>query len=130
MAVGAHEVDPVVHSGNRPARDRITSGWQRASLRHLDSEQSTPWERVPLCSERQPLSAGEVVGVDVALGPSATMFRAGDQLRLVVAVRWLAPRNPLTGNFPLAYPNAPRGRAILHWGPGRDAHVLLPVIPV
>jgi putative CocE/NonD family hydrolase len=111
-------------------RDRVATGWQRASLRCLDPEQSTPWEPVPLCAERQPLPAGAVVAVDVALGPSATMFRAGDQLRLVVAGRWLAARNPLTGQFPLAYPHAPRGRAILHWGPDRDAHVLLPVIPV
>jgi hypothetical protein len=111
-------------------RDRIATGWQRASLRRLDPEQSTPWEPVPACTERQPLSAGAVVAVDVALGPSATQFRADDQLRLVVAGRWLDPRNPLTGHFPAAYPDAPRGRAILHWGPQRAAHVLLPVVPV
>lgn len=111
-------------------RDRIATGWQRASLRRLDPDQSTPWEPVPLCAERQPLPAGEVVAVDVALGPSATLFRAGEQVRLVVAGRWLSARNPLTGQFPLAYPHSPRGRAILHWGPGREANVLLPVIPV
>ena len=111
-------------------RDRIATGWQRASLRRLDPEQSTPWEPVPACTERQPLRAGEVVAVDVALGPSATQFRAGDQLRLVVAGRQLDPRNPLTGHFPAAYPDSPRGRAILHWGPERDAHLLLPVVPV
>jgi hypothetical protein len=76
------------------------------------------------------LKPGEVVPVDVALCPSATLFRSGEQLRLVVAGRWLWPRNPLTGHFPLAYPRPPRGRAILHWGPGHDAHLLLPVIPV
>jgi putative CocE/NonD family hydrolase len=111
-------------------RDRIATGWQRASLRRLDPEQSTPWEPVALCVERQPLQAREVVAVDVAMGPSATQFRAGEQLRLVVAGRWLSPRNPLTGQFPLAYPHPPRGRAILHWGPGREAHLLTPVIPV
>ncbi|HEX4587861.1 MAG TPA: CocE/NonD family hydrolase [Mycobacterium sp.] len=111
-------------------RDRVATGWQRVSLRRLDPDQSTPWEPVPLCVERQPLPPGEVVAVDVALGPSATLFRAGEQVRLVVAGRWLAPRNPLTGHFPLAYPDAPRGRAILHWGPGRGANVLVPVIPV
>jgi putative CocE/NonD family hydrolase len=111
-------------------RDRIATGWQRASLRRLDPERSTAWEPVPLCAERQPLLAGEVVAVDVALGPSATLFRAGEQLRLVVAGRWLSARNPLTGQFPLAYPHPLRGRAILHWGPSRDSHVLLPAIPV
>jgi predicted acyl esterase len=64
----------------------------------------------------------------VELGPSATLFRAGEQLRLVVAGRWLWPRNPLTGQFPSYYPNSPRGRVILHWGPGYDAQLLVPEI--
>jgi putative CocE/NonD family hydrolase len=110
-------------------RDRVATGWQRTSLRRLDPDQSTLWQPVPLCLERQPLSPGEVVAVDVALGPSATLFRAGEQMRMVVAGRWLSPRNPLTGQFPLAYPRSPRGRVILHWGPGHEANVLLPVIP-
>jgi len=111
-------------------RDRVATGWQRASLRALDARESELWEPVPSCLERQPLRPGEVVAVDVAVCPSATLFRAGEQLRLVVAGRWLSARNPLTGQFPLAYPHSPRGRAILHWGPGREAHLLLPVIPV
>ena len=111
-------------------RDRVATGWQRASLRALDAGESEPWEPVPSCLERQPLRPGEVVAVDVAVCPSATLFRAGEQLRLVIAGRWLSARNPLTGQFPLAYPRSPRGRAILHWGPGREAHLLLAVIPV
>jgi predicted acyl esterase len=83
---------------------------------------------VPTCTDPQPLRAGEIVAVDVALGPSATLFRAGEQLRLLVAGRWLAPRNPLTGNFPAAYEPSPRGRVTLHWGPTRDAHLLIPEI--
>ena len=70
-----------------------------------------------------------MVAVDVALGPSATLFRAGEQLRLVVAGRWLCPRNPLTGQFPAAYASSPRGRVTLHWGPRYDAHLLIPEIP-
>jgi putative CocE/NonD family hydrolase len=110
-------------------RDRVATGWQRVSLRTLDEEQSKPWEPVPACVERRVLPPGEVVAVDVALCPSATVFRAGEQLRLVVAGRWLSPRNPLTGQFPVAYPHSPRARAILHWGPDREAHLLVPVIP-
>jgi uncharacterized protein len=110
-------------------RDRVTTGWQRVSLRALDPELSQPWEPVATCTEPQPVSAGEVVAVDVALGPSATLFRAGEQLRLVVGGRWLCPRNPLTGQFPAAYPNPPRGRVTLHWGPRHDAHLLIPEIP-
>jgi len=109
-------------------RDRVTTGWQRVALRALDLELSRPWEPVSACTESRPVPAGEVVAVDVALGPSATLFRAGEQLRLVVAGRWLCPRNPLVGQFPAAYQRSPRGRVTLHWGPRYDAHLLIPEI--
>jgi uncharacterized protein len=110
-------------------RDRVTTGWQRVALRALDPGLSQPWEPVPACTEPQPVSPGEVVAVDVALGPSATLFRAGEQLRLVVAGRWLCPTNPVIGQMPAAYLNSPRGRVTLHWGPHYDAHLLIPEIP-
>ncbi len=110
-------------------RDRLTTGWQRVALRALDPELSKPWEPVPACTDPRPVAAGEVVAVDVALGPSATLFRAGEQLRLVVAGRWLCSRNPLTGQMPAAYAGSPRGRVTLHWGPRHDAHLLIPEIP-
>jgi putative CocE/NonD family hydrolase len=109
--------------------DRVATGWQRVALRALDPELSRPWEPVPACTEPQPVCTGEVVPVDVALGPSATLFRAGEQLRLLVAGRWLCPTNPLTGQFPSAYGNPPRARVRLHWGPRHDAHLLIPEIP-
>lgn len=63
---------------------------------------------MPACTnpsrQPQPLHPGQVVAVDVALSPSATLFRAGQQLRLLVAGRWLVSRNPLSGQFPAAYP--------------------------
>jgi len=110
-------------------RDRVTTGWQRASLRALDPQRSRPFEPLPTFTVPEPLQPGDVVPVDIALGPSATLFRAGEQLRLVVAGRWLWPRNPLTGQFPAAYERASRGSCTLHWGPDRDAHLLIPVIP-
>jgi uncharacterized protein len=58
-------------------RDRITTGWLKASLRALDETASRPNEPVPACTARQPLAPGQVVQADLALGPSATMFRAG-----------------------------------------------------
>jgi uncharacterized protein len=138
-------------------RDRITTGWQTASLRALDEPASRPFDPVPAFTRREPLAPGQVAGVDIALGPSATLFRAGETLRLVVAGRWLWPVNPLTGQFPAAYRKAPAGRrngaavrrngaavrcngaavrcngaavrCTLHWGPDRPARLLVPVIP-
>ena len=109
-------------------RDRITTGWLRASLRALDPKRSTPYEPVHAFTSPDPLRPGDVVPVDIALGPSATVFRGGERLRLVVAGRWLWPRNPLTGQFPGAYQSLSRGTVTVHWGPDRDARLLIPVI--
>ncbi|GJO01458.1 CocE/NonD family hydrolase [Mycobacterium marinum] len=109
-------------------RDRITTGWQRVSLRELDVEQSTPYEPVHTFAHSQPLSPGEVVPVELALGPSATAFRHGDRIRLVIAGRQLAPRNPLYGSFPALYAPSPPARCTLHWGADRPARLRVPVI--
>lgn len=109
-------------------RDRITTGWLSASLRALDPQRSTAFQPVPTFAQRQPLTPGEIVPVDIALGPSATQFRVGEQLRLVVAGRWLWPRNPLTGQFPAAYRTVRAGTCTLHWGPQHPAHLLVPVV--
>jgi uncharacterized protein len=110
-------------------RDRVTTGWQRASLRELDTEKSRPFGPVPTFTSRKPLIPSESVCVDVALGASATLFRRGETVRLVVGGRWLWPRNPFTGNFPAAYEPGPKGRCTLHWGPDQQARLLIPIIP-
>jgi hypothetical protein len=110
-------------------RDRVATGWQNLALRELDAKQSRPFEPVPACVTRKPLAPGEIVPVDIALGPSATLFRAGEQLRLVIAGRWLSPRNPFTGQFPAAYRTSKRGTCMLHWGPEHPARLLVPIIP-
>ena len=110
-------------------RDRVATGWLSASLRDLDPDRSRPFQPVPTFTERRPLGSGEIVPVDIALGASSTLFRRGDQLRLVVAGRWLWPVNPLTGQFPARYRTGKRGRCTLHWGPDRAAHLRDPVVP-
>jgi hypothetical protein len=110
-------------------RDRVTTGWLKASLRSLDEQASQPFDPVPAFNRREPLAPGQVVQADIALGPSATLFRAGQTLRLVVSGRWLWPRNPLTGRFPAAYQKSPSGRCTLRWGPHQRARLLIPAIP-
>jgi uncharacterized protein len=110
-------------------RDRIATGWQRASLRELDVAASTLSEPVHTFSNPEPLAPDEVVPLEVALGPSSTLFRAGDSLRLLVAGRSLAPRNPLMGTFPASYAPSARARCTLHWGPDRPSMLHVPVIP-
>lgn len=110
-------------------RDRIATGWQRASLRELDTERSTPAQPVHTFVRPQPLSPGEIAAVRIALGPSATVFRAGERLRLLVAGRPLAPRNPFYGSFPAWYVAGGAARCTLHWGPERPALLCVPAIP-
>lgn len=110
-------------------RDRVATGWQRASLRELDESESRPEAPVPTFLRPQPLRRGEPVPVRIALSPSATFFRAGDTLRLVVSGRALSPRGPLTGHAPAWYEWSGRGTAVLHWGPQHAASLLVPVIP-
>ncbi len=110
-------------------RDRVATGWQKASLRQLDESASRAGRPVHTYRTRQPLRVGEIVPVDIALGPSATLFRPGESLRLVVAARWLWPTNPFTGNFPARYGRTIAGRCTLHWGSDRRAHLLVPRIP-
>lgn len=96
-------------------RDRIADGRLRLALREsLDA--------------LKPLRPGETVDADIALSASSTVFRAGDELRLLIAGRYLEPFNPLYGHLPARYSPSRRGRAVVHWGPGASA-LTIPVIP-
>ncbi|WP_233209471.1 CocE/NonD family hydrolase [Mycobacterium sp. ENV421] len=96
-------------------RDRIADGRLRLALRDsLDA--------------LTPLHPGEVVDADIALSASSTLFRAGDELRLLIAGRYLEPFNPLFGHLPARYAPSRRGSAVVHWGPGASA-LTIPVIP-
>jgi uncharacterized protein len=109
--------------------DQVTTGWLKASLRKLDPNPS--FQRGPLHTydEVQPLREGEILPVDIALLPSATFFRQGEQLRLVVQGRWFSNRNPLFGQFPVAYERGPRGTCVLHCGGQHTARLEIPLIP-
>ncbi len=65
----------------------------------------------------EPVRPGEIVTLDIELHASATRFRAGDELQLVVRGSWFFPTNPLTGQFPARYPDPPRTTCRLHTGP-------------
>jgi hypothetical protein len=66
--------------------------------------------------------------VDIVFAPSATFFRAGDELRLHVSGRQLSPRNPLWGAFPALYRASRRAVLRLHAGPERPQLLELPIV--
>jgi putative CocE/NonD family hydrolase len=109
--------------------DHVTTGWLKLSHRQLDDASSRPFAPIHTHTQPSPLAAGEIATAEIALLPSATAFRAGDQLQLVIRGRWPWPRNPLTGQFPAAYEPSPDATIILHLGGPSPARLLVPRIP-
>ncbi len=103
-------------------------GWLRASHRELDAQASLPHQPVHSHLREQRLSAGEIVDVEVEIWPSSTLFRAGEQMRLVILGRDPFPEVP---NAEIAFHPSTRnaGRHIIHAGGRYDSHLLIPVIP-
>src|SRR6185437_7651940 len=62
----------------------VALGWLRASHRALDANRSTAWQPVHPHDREEPLPEGEAVALEIELWPSATLFRAGESLRLIV----------------------------------------------
>ncbi len=110
-------------------RDRVASGRLRVALRELDATRTSPHQPEHTFRTVQPVAPGEVVPLEIPLTDSSTLFRAGDELRLLVAGRYLEPRNPLFGHFPAHYAPSRRGRATLHWGGEHPSCLVVPVIP-
>jgi uncharacterized protein len=108
--------------------DRVATGWLKASLRKMEPNPSFPRRPLHTYDEVWPLREGETTPVDIALLPSATFFRQAEQLRLVVQGHWFSTRNPLFGQFPVAYERGPRGTCVLHCGGEHAARLEIPVI--
>ncbi|MEO8888272.1 MAG: CocE/NonD family hydrolase [Jatrophihabitantaceae bacterium] len=111
-------------------RDRVASGRLRVALREIDAELSAPHQPEHTFRTVQPVAAGEIVPLDIPLTGSSTVFRAGDELRLLVAGRYLEPRNPLFGHFPTHYARSGRGRGVLHWSGEHPSRLVVPIVPV
>jgi predicted acyl esterase len=108
-------------------RALMAQGCRKVSQRALDPSAGGPVPR-HLEDRRQLLRPGEVVAVAVELAPSATRFRAGEQLRLDVQGRWFFPRNPLVGQFPAGYQPSARGGFVLHTGADHPTCLALPIV--
>src|SRR6201999_3714446 len=99
------------------------------ALPELAPELTSPPQPEHTFRTLQPVRDHEEVEVLIPLSSSATLFRAGDSLRLMVAGRYLQPRNPFFGHFPTPYEPSSRGKATITWAPGRPSSLEIPVIP-
>ncbi|MGE5096646.1 MAG: CocE/NonD family hydrolase [Betaproteobacteria bacterium] len=137
----------VVFQGAIDPHTPVAQGWLRASHRKLDAALSTPWRPYHAHDEAQPLAPGEIVALDIELWPTSIVVPPGHRLALTIRGRdyeWQRAtgarlsnfKNELLGCGPFLHDD-PRdrphdvfaGRTTLHFGAGRDAYVLLPVIP-
>lgn len=108
-------------------RAAVTVGMRRAAQRDpLDGDHPT-WLHPCTETERRPLRDGEVADVTVDLAPSATLWRAGEELELAISGRWPYATNPLTGQFPAHYERSPRGTCRLHLGADGAGALHVPV---
>jgi predicted acyl esterase len=107
--------------------DAVTHGMLAASLRAVDPSRSRPGQPFHPFTKSEPLRPGETATLDIELAPSATLFRAGEELRLDIGCRWPFARNPLTGIFPAVHQAVGHGPVIVHVGGAHHAALTVPV---
>ncbi len=125
----------------------IGQGWLRASHRKLDAALSEPYRPYHTHDEVQPLEPGQPVEVDVEIWPTSLVVPAGYRLGLTIrgkdyehgntsGERLSNFKNELKGCGPFLHDDPVDrpsdvfgGETTVHVGGGRDAFILLPVIP-
>jgi len=132
--------------GSNDPRTPIGLGWLRASQRKLDPERSRPYRPWHPHDEAWPLTPGEAVELDIEIWPTSIVVPPGYTLALTVR-----GKDYEVDGRDAALPNAPypmkgvgpflhvdpddRPAAIfttrntLHFAPGRQPYLLLPIIP-
>jgi len=137
----------VVFMGAIDPHTPVAQGWLRASHRKLDPKLSTEYRPYHTHDEPQALEPGEVVQADVEIWPTSIVVPAGHRVALTVRGRdyeWQKStgarlsnfKNELRGCGPFLHDD-PRdrpaavfgGKVTIHAGPGRESHVLVPVVP-
>lgn len=105
------------------ANDLVARGWLRVSHRELDQKRSTEWLPVHTHRREQKLTPGEIVSVEIEILPSATTFRAGERLRLVIQGATILPGAPW-----IDFDTSNCGATRVHAGGQFDSYLLLPIL--
>jgi predicted acyl esterase len=124
----------------------IAQGWLRASHRKLDAKLSLPYRPYHSHDEKQPLTPGEPVELDIEIWPTCIVVPKGYRVALTVRGKdyeWDGPaetlsnmKNPMRGCGPFVHDDPTDrpdsvfgGTTTLHFGEGREPYLLVPVIP-
>jgi uncharacterized protein len=136
----------VLFQGALDPRTPVGQGWLRASHRKLDPRRSLPYRPFHTHDQKQLLDPGKVYELDVEIWPTCIVVPAGYRIALTIRGRDYehddAPatlsnmKNPMKGCGPFTHadetdrpPRVFGGTVTLHFGAGRAAWLLLPVIP-
>jgi predicted acyl esterase len=136
----------VVFQGALDPHTPIGQGWLRASHRKLDPKLSLPYRPYHTHDEHQPLTPGQVYELEIEIWPTCIVVPKGYHIALTIrgkdyeyegeAATLSNMKNPMRGCGPFMHddpndrpPEIFGGKVTLHFGAGREASVLLPVIP-
>jgi uncharacterized protein len=133
--------------GSTDPNTPIANGWLRASQRQLDPKRSTPYRPYHTHDRAEPLTPGQIYQCDVEIIPSCIVVPKGWRAALTIRGKDYRYDGEL-GEFAKTFCYATRGtggmthsdagdrpmdvfggRVTLHVGNGRDAYLLLPIIP-
>jgi uncharacterized protein len=134
----------VLFQGALDPRTPIGQGWLRASHRKLDPELSLPYRPWHTHDEKQPLTPGEVVELDIELWPTCIVVPPGHRIALTIrgrdyehdgaAATLSNMKNPMKGCGPFIHDDPTDrptaifgGKVTLHFA--QNPFVLLPIIP-
>ncbi|MCF7553683.1 CocE/NonD family hydrolase [Pseudonocardia sp. WMMC193] len=109
--------------GGSILRYRGSDGRLRVSLRHLDDDLSTDEVPAHTFDRIEPLSAGDVVAVEIDLLPVGLVFHPGEQLRFIISGRSLLG-TMMPGMPEYTSPNV--GTHIVHTGGDHASYLQLP----
>src|SRR5262245_27223838 len=141
------DMKELVFQGALDPHTPLAQGWLRVSHRKLDKKLTLPYRPYHTHDEEQKLKKGEVYEVDVEVWPTCIVVPAGYRLALTVRGKdyvygggpgvglktlgavWSGV-GPFRHDDPRDRPAAVFGGDVtLHAGPGRNAYLLLPIIP-
>jgi len=135
-----------VFAGALDPHTPVAQGWLRASHRKLDARRSLPYRPYHTHDERQRLTPGVPVALDVEIWPTSIVVPPGWRIGLSVlgrdyeyagaASHLSNMKHPMKGCGPFVHddpedrpPHVFGGATTLHADPGQAPYLLLPVIP-
>jgi hypothetical protein len=106
--------------------DIVTKTAQRVALRTVNPALSTPYSPEHDFDTLKPLQKDDVAKMELQFEPSATLFRKGDELRLVLQGRYFI--SGLKINQPFTYQKNTSGKCIIHSSAQYRSELWMPLI--